>query len=199
MGKKLLIAEYREVIRAGLRTIFENDTRIADIYETESFEGLLKYLAHPLDIIVVHQSLVSNINALPTDKFVLLVDKPDVEMLMTAYKKKARGYLSESVSADLLLAAVNIKSDAFLLDPTLFPWLINHMLNEHKDNQEFESLSPREREVLSLLKKGISRSDVAEQLHIAESTLKTHIKNINRKKEDHGWLRDMLLEQRRAR
>lgn len=196
MGKKLLIAECREVIRAGLRTIFENDARITDIYETDSFEGLLKCLAHPLDMIVVHQSLVSNINVLPTDKFVLLVDKPDVEMLTAAYKKKARGYLSESVSADLLLAVVNIKSDAFLLDPTLFPWLMNYVLNEYKGNQEVESLSPREKEVVSLLKKGMSRSRVAQQLHIAESTLKTHIKNINRKKEDHGWLQEMILEQR---
>lgn len=196
MGQKVLIAEHREVIRTGLRTIFEKDIRIADIYEVDSSEDLQRYLSHPLDLVIIHQSLVSNIEILPVGKFVLLVDKPNIEMLTAAYEHSARGYLSENVSVDLLLTIINPKSDAFLLDPTFFPWLIAYVLNENKDKREVECLSPREREVVSLLKKGMNRRSVAQQLHISEATLKTHIKNINRKKEDTSWLSAMALEQR---
>ncbi len=65
MAQKVLIAEPRDLIRTGVRTIFEKDNRVSDIYEATSSEDLQQNLSRSLDLIVIHQSLVSNITSLP--------------------------------------------------------------------------------------------------------------------------------------
>jgi DNA-binding CsgD family transcriptional regulator len=42
-------------------------------------------------------------------------------------------------------------------------------------------LSPKEKEVIALLREGIDRKRIAQRLHISDTTLKTHIKHIRRK------------------
>jgi DNA-binding NarL/FixJ family response regulator len=191
MTQTVLIADPRDVIRTGVKTIFENDNRVSDVYEAHSCEGAQEYLSDTPDLVIIHQSLVSNITSLPSGKFVLLIDNPDIKMLFIAFQHHARGYLSENVSSDLLLATLNPKNNSFLLDPAFFPWITDFILNENRRMQEMSNLSPREREIISLLREGIDKRTIAQQLNISETTLKTHIKNISRKKEDMRWLSEM--------
>jgi DNA-binding NarL/FixJ family response regulator len=65
-----------------------------------------------------------------------------------------------------------------------------------KRSDELQLLSPREREVVSLITEGVDRRTIARQLHISEATLNTHIKNIARKHDDAQWKQKMLAYQR---
>ncbi len=76
---------------------------------------------------------------------------------------------------------------------------MDFILNENRKTQEMSSLSPREREIMSLLREGIDRRTIAQQLHISETTLKTHIKNISRKREDIQWSSEMSTHNRRMK
>ncbi|GHO70181.1 DNA-binding response regulator [Ktedonobacter sp. SOSP1-52] len=182
MEQRILIAEPREVIRTGLRVILERDEQIKDIYEAFTSEDLRKLLhSYSCDLIIVHQSLASECTVLPMSKFILLVDEPDMDLFVKAYRHKVRGYLSTSLSSDLLFAAIHTTKDSCLLDPVFLPWFMEHMFTYMQDAHEFNSLSPREREVAQLIKNGIDRRSIAQQLHISEATLKTHIKNMVRK------------------
>lgn len=96
MGKKILIVEPRNLVRKGLHAIFEEDDRVSNVYEATTLEELKKQLLACLpDLLVIHQSLVTDIKQLPRDKFVLLIDEVDINMLLAAYKHQARGCLSE--------------------------------------------------------------------------------------------------------
>jgi DNA-binding NarL/FixJ family response regulator len=136
---------------------------------------------------------------LPQGRFVLLIDEPDLDVLMYAYEHQARGYFSFNVAADLLRATLTSNKETFLIDPILFPWMLDLISEIRKRSDELQLLSPREREVASLLTEGVDRRTIARQLHISETTLKTHIKNIARKHEDSQWSQKVLVYQRRLK
>ena len=93
----------------------------------------------------------------------------------------------EDVPAELLRTTLCFSEhffteDTFLIDPNLTSLVIgsipDDVLHAHKNGH----LTNREKEILSLLHNGFNRASVASKLSIAESTLKTHLKNISRKR-----------------
>lgn len=185
MEQKILIAESREVICAGLRTILEQDAQIKHIYEAHTIEDIGRQMhSYSIDLIIINQTLVTEINLLPVNKFILLVDNPDIDMFVKAYAHKVRGYLSTYISSELLFAAIHTTRETCLLDPEFLPWMMSHIFQYMQSVHEFNRLSHREWEIVQLLKDGIDRKTIAQQLHITEATLKTHIKNITHKQED---------------
>lgn len=200
MGKKVLIAEAREVIRTGLCTVFQNDTSVSEVNGVATRDGLKRYLcSFDADLAVVSYALITDMKLLPQGRFVLLIDEPDFNVLMCAYEHQARGYFSINVAGNLLRAALKSGKDTFLVDPALFPWMMELIVEARKRTNELELLSPREREIVMLLDEGLDRRTVAGQLHISEATLKTHIKNISRKHEDARWSQNVLVYQRRLK
>jgi DNA-binding NarL/FixJ family response regulator len=197
MGKKVLVAESREVFRTGLCTVFRKNTSVAEVSEAATHEELKKHLSRlDVDLVVVSQTLLTDMKVLPQGRFVLLIDQPDIDVLMHAYERQARGYFSFNVAADLLTATLTSTRGTFLIDPGLFPWMLDLLSRIRKRSDELQLLSPREREVASLITEGVDRRTIARQLRISEATLNTHIKNIARKHEDSQWTQKMLIYRR---
>lgn len=184
MEQKILIAEPRKVIRLGFRTMLEQDGHIKSISEASTIEQIREQLHNTsFNLIIIHQSLVREFKLLPMDKFILLVDEPDISIFMEAYAQKVRAYISTHISSELLLAAIHIEKGTCFLDPIFVPWLMDTIFKYMQDLHELNNLSCREREIVHLIKSGLDRKMVAQQLHITGATLKTHIKNIARKQE----------------
>ena len=198
MGKSVLIVEERDVLRTGLCAVFQEDSSVSEVNGITSYEELKHHLSSfDVDLVVVNQRLLKDIRVLPRGKFILLIDKPDINGLMYAYENKALGYFSVDVTADLLRAALKIPKETFFVDPALLPWMLKLIAEIQKHTDDLQLLSPREREVVSLLDDGLDRRTIARQLHISEATLKTHIKNIARKQEDIRWSEKVLVYRRR--
>lgn len=182
MEQKILIADPREVIRTGLRVILERQQQGNTIQEALTREELRKQLySQTYDMVIVHQSLVADIKMLPKNKFILLVDEPGINLFLEAHRHQARGYLSTHISSELLSIAMHTTEESCLLDPVFLPWLMEHMLTYMQDAHNISVLSHREREIAQLIKNGLDRRTIAQQLHISDATLKTHIKNMTRK------------------
>jgi DNA-binding NarL/FixJ family response regulator len=197
MGKKVLIAETREVIRVGLCIIFQNNKNVSEVTSTVSTEELKKHLSScDFDLAVVNQMLITDMESLPQGRFALLMDELDLNMLKQAYEHKALGVFSVNIAADLLISTLNSTQDSFLVDPVLLPWIMERLSKARKRSDELQLLSPREREVSTLLYEGLDRRTIAMKLHISETTLKTHIKHIARKHEDTRWSQKVLIYQR---
>lgn len=186
MGQTILLAEPCELLRVGLHTIFAEDPRVSRIYETSTSVGLEKLLgSSTLELIVVNQALITRMTILPKGHFVILAAEPDMIILKAAYKYGARGYLSEGVSADLLRMTLDPFEKAFLIEPALMPWLMDcGIFADAFSSIKEKFLTPREREIIDLVRKGLDRPTIARDLGIAEVTLKTHLKNIARKRRD---------------
>nr|BBH88092.1 DNA-binding response regulator [Thermosporothrix sp. COM3] len=181
MGLVVLIAEPHDILRAGIRAIFAEDTRVEAILEAVNEEEVTRHLRKGPHLTIINQQLIQNMSCLPPDKFVVLTHQPDLEMLKDAFKYKARGYLSVNTPADILRALLHPLEGAFFIGPMIAPWIMNHIIeNSHFAIQD-DLLTPREKEVVGLLREGIDRSSIARKLNIAETTLKTHMKNISKK------------------
>lgn len=184
MNLKVLVAEAQEVFRAGLRSILISDKRVSEVCEVVNETELQRALSNcQPDLIVVSQELLTDISILRAENFVILAAEPNMTKLKAAYEYGARGYLSVNVSAELLCTMLRPTKNAFLIEPGLVPKVMEYIF----DIRLFPStnnplLTPREREIVGLLREGYDRSSIAERLCIAETTLKTHIKNISKKR-----------------
>lgn len=184
MELHVLIADPRDILRVGLRTILATDKHIECLYEAANQEELQTYLrTKSLDLIFVNQALISNMAIFPRGRFVVLTSVLDYAVFQEAYKHGARGYLLENTPMDLLCTVLNLPKGTFLIEPALAINILEHLSCDARFAIKDELLTPREREIISLLRNGIDRPSIARQLHISGATLKTHIKNISRKRE----------------
>ncbi|GHO60142.1 response regulator transcription factor [Ktedonobacter robiniae] len=181
MTLSVLVAEAQDVLRAGLRAIFTGDCRVTRVDEvTTEKEAKQHLLANQFDLVVMNQSLLTDPSCLAKN-VVLLAAEPDIAVLKEAYKCGALGYLSVNVSSELLKTMLHPAGHAFLIEPTLIPWVMEYILHQSVTMVRHDLLTPREREIVGLLREGVDRPSIAKQLSIAETTLKTHIKNISKK------------------
>lgn len=183
MSYNIVIAESRDILRIGWRTIFTGHPQVDNIYEAESEERLYQILReHSIDLLFVHQSLITDITTLPSKHFVLLTTTFDIYTFQTAHKSGARGYFTETAPAELLRAALTLPDDSFLTEPEIVTEIIHYLFHDSRYDVQDGLLTPREREIIDMLRNGLKREDISNKLHISKSTLKTHIGNIDRKK-----------------
>lgn len=94
----------------------------------------------------------------------------------------AAGYLLKDVEPDRLADAIR---EVHRGHPALHPEVANRLVRRVADGADrsglVESLTGREREVLSLIVEGFANKQIARRLHITEKTVKTHVSNILQK------------------
>ncbi len=123
---------------------------------------------------------------------VMLTTSSDENDLAEALQKGARGYLLKDMEPDELVVALrDIVSGKTVVAPDLTAVLAD--LVKHGDNRKvretpspFNSLTPREMEILSELAKGQSNKVIARNLNISDGTVKLHVKAILRKLNVHS-------------
>lgn len=184
MEKSVLIADARDVVRKGIKSIFVEDVRVCNIYEAVTQEEcMLKLLSCRLDLVVISQLLVSDKALFTKGNVVVLAAKPDIIALQMAFNYGARAYLLENVSATLLRSTLDLVETAFLIEPSLSAYLLDDLSSMSMEEccSLDALLTSREREIIRLLRYGVGRHDIALRLHISEATLKVHLRNITRK------------------
>lgn len=103
-------------------------------------------------------------------------ERADVVATVTA---GATGYLLKTSPVDDLVAAVRATAAG---EPVFSAELAGHLLDldlaDHVDDEQWQQLTDREREVLRLLARGRAYRDIAEELVVAVKTVETHVRNI---------------------
>lgn len=190
MGQTVLIAVQHDVLRMGLAAVFLKDSRVSRVDEIKTWrdlkERLQSFKEHSIpNLIIVDQAFAPDFYSLSPKLFVILASQFDMNVLKNVYERGARGYLLESVSAELLHTLLDSNESFFLIDPVLTPKVLDRLFISNARCMIYmkeELLTPREREIVELLRKGMDRTTIAKKLCIAKSTLNTHIKNIGRKR-----------------
>jgi NarL family two-component system response regulator LiaR len=112
----------------------------------------------------------------PAIQVIALTSFNDRERVEAALKAGAIGYLLKNVSIDNLAAAIRAASAG---QPTLGPEATRALIEAAtQPRQPGHDLTEREREVLALLVRGLTNPDIADQLGVSRSTIKTHVSNI---------------------
>jgi DNA-binding NarL/FixJ family response regulator len=122
---------------------------------------------------------------LPDVRFLALSVSDAAEDVIAVIRAGASGYVTKTISADELAAAITRVADG---DAVFSPRLAGFVLDAFRDapsvpsiDPEIDLLTPREREVLRLLARGYAYKEIASELFISIKTVETHASNVLRK------------------
>ena len=109
----------------------------------------------------------------PAMKVVVLTSFPEDDLVQQALKAGAVGYVLKNVSIRTLADAIR---SAYAGQPTLSPEATAALIQAHTQPQNpGDTLSPREREVLSLVAQGLSNKEIGQKLVISPATVRRHV------------------------
>lgn len=165
-------------MRLGISAIINAQKDMAVCAQASSGEDAVRtFRQHRPDVILMDLRLpgMSGLEALrmirredPTARCVVLTTYEGDEDIHQALEAGAAGYLIKAMSNDTLVDALrHVHGGGRFLPPPVVASLANRTPNSN--------LSPREREVLSLMVQGKSNRDIAGSLRITEATVKCHV------------------------
>jgi DNA-binding NarL/FixJ family response regulator len=120
----------------------------------------------------------------PAVKFLALSVSDAAEDVIAVIRAGARGYVTKTISRDELFDAIRRVSDG---DAVFSPRLAGFVLDAFRTgeplgaDEELETLTPREREVLQLIARGYLYKEIAARLHLSVKTIEAHVSSVLRK------------------
>jgi two-component system, NarL family, response regulator NreC len=192
---KILLVDDHAVVRMGLKMLLNTNPEMEVIGEaSEGNEGIKKALKLKPDVVVMDLSMPHGKDGLsattelkklkPEINILILTMHDDEEYLFRAIQGGASGCILKSAPHDELMSAIEsvANGDAYL-HPSATKRLMEEYLGSVKNdgNDTYNLLSDREKEVLTLIAKGYSNKEIAEQLVISVKTVETHKGNLMEK------------------
>jgi DNA-binding NarL/FixJ family response regulator len=120
--------------------------------------------------------------AVPDTHILILTTFERDDYIFGALRAGASGFLLKRTRPEELIAAVHtIAAGDALLSPSVTRRVIDHATQstpEHIDASNLDALTPRERDVLQELARGLSNREIANALFVEESTVRTHVKRV---------------------
>ncbi len=186
---RVVVVDDHEVVRSGLRAELVA-RRVEVVGEAATVdEAVACVRQHRPDVLVLDVRLPGGgapavLTALGDDAPPTLAvsasdERDDVVRTVVA---GASGYLLKTAPVDEIVAAIRATRDG---SPVFSAELAGHLLEldlgDAIEDPEWEALTDREREVLRHLARGHTYRRIGEQLHVAEKTIETHVRNILRK------------------
>jgi DNA-binding NarL/FixJ family response regulator len=184
---RVLIADDHAVVREGLRTFLDLQDGIEVVGEAgDGEEAIAEAERLQPDVIVIDLVMprLDGVHAMrelrervPRARAIVLTSFLDDEHLLPAMRAGAAGYLLKNVQPQELARAVRaaVAGEA-LIDPAVAARLVDSLGDGREDR--VERLTPREREVLVLIGRGFANKRIADELGIAEKTVKVHVSHV---------------------
>ncbi|MGW4126898.1 response regulator [Amycolatopsis japonica] len=189
---KVLICDDQELVRVGMGMIVTSQDDLTVAGEAtngaEAVEAAEK-LRPDLVLMDVRMPVLDGVAAtericrsLP-DTRVLMITTFDLdEYAYAALRAGASGFLVKDAPADEILVAIRgvLRGDS-MVSPSVTKRLLDRYLADERDAGEsarLETLTEREKDVLSLIARGLTNSEIAAKLYIGETTVKTHVGRI---------------------
>jgi len=193
---RLLIVDDQALVRSGLRKLLESEPEFEVVGEAGDGEQAVWSAAHlkpDLVLMDIRMPVMDGLEATarimggPDPPRVLVLTTYDLdEYVYRALRVGASGFLLKDTPPEQFIEGVRVvaRGDA-LLAPQVTKRLIAEFLlrPESTSNPRLEQLTAREREVLSLVARGLSNREIAGDLGIGETTVRTHVGNVLAKLE----------------
>jgi DNA-binding NarL/FixJ family response regulator len=205
---RVLIVDDHALFRRGLMLVLESEDGIEVVGEADDGNEAIEKaerLAPDVVLMDVRMPHVSGIEAtarlsalLPTCRIIMLTVSDEEDDLYQAIKAGATGYLLKEISIEEVADAVRaVVQGQTLISPSMASKLIAEFANlsrlaNDRGATPAPRLTDRELEVLRLVAQGHTNREVADQLYIAENTVKNHVRNILEKLHLHSRMEAVL-------
>ena len=189
---KVLIADDHPVVREGLSAMLSKEPDIQVVGEAENgAEAINKAKELQPDIVLMDLRMpeVDGVEAMrqiraanPDTKFIILTTYDSDEYIFKGIEAGARAYLLKDAPREQLFKAIRaVYRGESLIEPTVASKVLDRFADLSRQAQVVDALSERELDVLRLVAKGARNKEIAAELSITESTVKTHIQAIFQK------------------
>ena len=193
---RVLIADDDDLMRAGLRAVFSSDETIDVVGEAGDGRGAITRARELRPDVVLMDVRMPNLDGIAATRDVLAVSPELKVIILTTFEQDdyifgalragASGFLLKRTRPEDLIAAIHtVAAGDSLLSPSVTRKVIDRMAKQPapdaSSGERLTELTPREREVLELVARGLSNGEIAQAFVIEESTVKTHVKRILRK------------------
>ena len=177
-----------EVVRQGVRALLEASGEITVVGEASTAaEALARIPACRPDVAILDVrvpdgngiEVCREVRSQFGTKCLMLTSYSDDEALFEAIMAGASGYVLKQIRGNELLSAVKrVAAGESLLDPAITGRVLARLRAPSAEDERLSRLTPQERRILSLIADGMTNRQIANQLHLAEKTIKNYVSNM---------------------
>ena len=194
MPLRVAIADDQELVRAGLRGIIEAEFDLEVIGEASDGESAVELALREQPDVFLMDVRMPGLDGIQATEQIVAARGPTRVLVLTTFdldenvyravKAGAAGFLLKALPAEDLVAAIRHaakRSDA-LLAPAVTRRLVERFAQRRPPTKPSvrvaDELTARELEVLKLVASGLSNSEIAHELHVSGTTVKTHVARV---------------------
>lgn len=179
------------MVRSGLRLILESEPDLAVVAEASDGAEAVRVARREKPDVVLMDVRMPNMDGLEATRQIIEAD-PEIKIIVLttfdvddyvygALRAGASGFLLKDAGGDQLVDAIRVvASGEALIAPSVTKRLISEFAKrpESAAVKGLDELTERELEVLAQVARGLSNAEIAEELYVSETTVKTHVSHI---------------------
>jgi DNA-binding NarL/FixJ family response regulator len=189
--QRIILVDDHELVRIGLKSLLERHPQFDVVGEAGSArEALEQVESLKPDVVVMDIRLPGTsgidaceqiVNQYPETKVLMLTSYAEDEMLFSAIRAGASGYVLKQIgSEDLIKAIESVGRGEALLDPAVTQRVFQEVRRAVKEEEAsaFSHLSQQEKHVLLLVSEGKTNREIAKNLFLGEGTVRNYVSSI---------------------
>jgi len=198
----ILLVDDHPLFREGLKSLISRSSRFEVVGEAGSaHEGLQTARELKPDLVVIDLSLPDKSgidltrdirSLLPETRVMIVSMHSKIDYITEGFKAGATGYVVKESAAERLLQGLEtVARGNYFLDSSLSHKVVKRLVESPAREKKitdarYETLTPREQQVMRLIAEGISTKEIAEKLFISPKTVENHRTNIMNKLDIHS-------------
>jgi DNA-binding NarL/FixJ family response regulator len=191
MSIRVLVADDQSMVRAGFRLLLSSEDDIEVVAEASNGLEAVDKAARFHPTVVLMDIRMPQLDGLEATRRILAADSTARILILTTFdldeyvyealRSGASGFVLKDDPPEQLLAAIRVVADGeALLSPAITKRVIKQFTRIPRSGppRQLDELTERELEVFRLIARGLSNAEIARELYISDTTVKTHITHI---------------------
>jgi DNA-binding NarL/FixJ family response regulator len=191
MSIRVLVADDQSMVRAGFRLLLSGEDDIEVVAEASNGLEAVDKAARSHPTVVLMDIRMPQLDGLEATRRILAADSTARILILTTFdldeyvyealRSGASGFVLKDDPPEQLLAAIRVVADGeALLSPAITKRVIKQFtrIPRPEPPRQLDELTDRELEVFRLIARGLSNAEIARELYISDTTVKTHITHI---------------------